>query len=1239
VTGDRALGELVDGREIQEWEGDRFRHQDVATQLADLAATVTTPANVALYGPWGSGKTSVANLLRERFQQKDFIDQHGKVKFVRFDAFKYAEIPLRRHFLSQMAIELLPTKAADEFRRDLYHSTSRADIDFSALDVWRALRVFLGLLAAVLLIAVVLAATVAAVVTTFADAPDPGFWVRTRTYSAWVVTLSFAPAAVLGGLFAIAGKVLPVTRHRDIPSTDEEFERQFRDLLSDSEANRLVVFVDELDRCPADRVVDVLDTVRTFLDVEETVFIVAADQHVLEQALTDRVKQITPPNPTNPYYSSGSAYLDKVFHYQMSLPALLPGRITRYAVQLVEGRPGVWSNPSVNVPWVVSVLIPTHVRSPRRVKTLLNNYALAFRLAHRRYQEGHLSSDPGDRALELAKLVTLRTEFPSFARELTLSRRLPELFLLLAENTRAEPPPEVSIEVWEKAAAFADGDLTVDEMLDHRNSSDGVGELDDEEVTVDDAVDSAASHKTRAALRQQLHHYLLKTRHIPSPARDLIFLEGQGHLFDLDESLVEEIEDAAVGGRSFEVVAIVDEQEPAVQANVIRLLAQRTREAFPGVEGQNLVGVLLAVAANRSNEVLETCADEAIDAVNAHSDHGDLTEENLSGAFLLGLRSNREGSDELVNYVLARNEATTHPDLGRLILEHAGQLSDDHLKRVADVGALHLLDENTARHTVTTIDSLPNAATLLGHARVAVSRILESAIELDDSAADDDAEKEASRALERLGDSLTEALEQCLEIGADEIASCLLLSAFQADHSDYWTLAGRYLPDIAETPLTSGVHAAVLKRSAEVTPEVATSWLESLPDGFAHTMESRQAATDTVRMLWKHRTQLGDEYTSHDQQFQSAMTELDRVQAPLAGADRTGLVAELDVDLGAAPADAPQAKQLSITLNQLRRFVEIQLLPAGPASDLVVKRLVATLNDQQTPPQVANDKEFQSFAARWSLWTSRYCSSEATTSLLTAITDCSWLPTPKRESLALRVASTAHSVHKNVQSPFDSRTVRQLAEAHGVAIQHGIASWILTFASEPQSAYQACESLIRASHYSVLSSAIRECAARFGPDERLELARLELASSSRSRLSIDFLRDTQFHDADDIAGADLIVAAYGQSGTNNDRRLDLLDAWGVLQPTSQTARHRLIDNVTLPMLKDGGKQALIHVKSRIALIANPTGRKNALRDALRSAAGGRDADKRLESLMLDHRIRVQRSKGPFRWGKEEVDER
>jgi len=284
------------------------------------------------------------------------------------------------------------------------------------------------------------------------------------------------------------------------------------------------------------------------------------------------------------------------------------------------------------------------------------------------------------------------------------------------------------------------------------------------------------------------------------------------------------------------------------------------------------------------------------------------------------------------------------------------------------------------------------------------------------------------------------------------------------------------------------------------------------------------------------------------------------------------------------------------------------------------------------------DRQFQDFLTTWSLWTAGACSEEAARDLTDAIAENSWVPTPTKESLALRVAARSARRHSGLESPYSSDEVARLAVAHATAIKLGLGAWIETYSRTPSEVYAVVEPFISKGRYDDITSAARTYAGRADRADLDGLAALELATSYGRRINTDFLRDVRFHEADDIAGADLIVTAYKQSATNNDRRRDLLDAWGVLQPTSLTARQRLIDNVTLPMLRDGGRKALDHVKSRIALVANPVDRKNALRDALRKAVGGKDKDKKLESLIVEHGITMQRKKGLFGLSKEEVDE-
>ena len=46
--------------------------------------------------------------------------------------------------------------------------------------------------------------------------------------------------------------------------SDEQFERLLMDLVNEAKVDRLVIFVDEIDRCAPSEVVATLDAIRTF---------------------------------------------------------------------------------------------------------------------------------------------------------------------------------------------------------------------------------------------------------------------------------------------------------------------------------------------------------------------------------------------------------------------------------------------------------------------------------------------------------------------------------------------------------------------------------------------------------------------------------------------------------------------------------------------------------------------------------------------------------------------------------------------------------------------------------------------------------------------------------------------------------------------------------------------------------------------------------------------------------------
>jgi hypothetical protein len=370
--------DLIDDRSLTSAGEDAFRLEDVVEEVAALCAAAPTPATVALYGSWGSGKSSLGNVLGTR------LASDKKVAFARFDAFKYAEVPLRRHFLSQLS-EAFDVKNK-KFKEDLYASTKEVNVKIPKEKLWALGLTILAALLVTTALSIIAAAGIALVSKGGLDSFAENF---TAALRASVPGIAIA-TPLLAAALALVGKLLTAETTVEAPSSEEQFEDLFKKLAKKvkgkKKCERLVVFIDELDRCSPRQVVSALETLRTFLEVKDCVFVVAADQQVLEHALNDAARQATPFNPANPSYSAASASLDTIFPHQLQVPPVLPRRLSRYALDLIENRQGVWAKVA-NRAELVSVLVPTHVTSPRRVKALLNAFSLLYRLALKRASE------------------------------------------------------------------------------------------------------------------------------------------------------------------------------------------------------------------------------------------------------------------------------------------------------------------------------------------------------------------------------------------------------------------------------------------------------------------------------------------------------------------------------------------------------------------------------------------------------------------------------------------------------------------------------------------------------------------------------------------------------------------------------------------------------------------------------------------------------------------------------------
>lgn len=424
---------------------DALRREQTVTHLKKLIETVKAPTNIALYGPWGSGKTTIGRLLEEKIRGTNLLgDSSISTAFIRFDAFKYADLSLRRSFIKVAVKELgkegiLSKKNGKEIVEKLNKEYETTGLFITSKKVSKILT-FTALNIVLIYLAIKW------------SIPEH----QIRKIIPLVTSFNVNIVSLFSFLVPLVVVFLKVKKSTSAPKEDDEFEEIFKEIINNIEIEKLVVFVDELDRCSSAEMVKTLDSIRTFFDVEKCVIVIAADRNVLETALETENSEATPKDSDNPYYSTGGAYLDKVFRYQINIPPFWQSQGIDYAFELImEKEDGLWGEIKERdkslVSEVLKILIPEYVISPRRVKNLLNSFVQLYRISEAK----NLITIDRENIKTVARLACLQVEFPNFARDMLKNSDLPNHVLSLCADPTVTIE-DIDIEAFEIAKAYAE---------------------------------------------------------------------------------------------------------------------------------------------------------------------------------------------------------------------------------------------------------------------------------------------------------------------------------------------------------------------------------------------------------------------------------------------------------------------------------------------------------------------------------------------------------------------------------------------------------------------------------------------------------------------------------------------------------------------------------------------------------------------------------------------------------------
>ncbi len=279
---------------------DFLNNEVIAKTITGLiTAHSENPITIGIHGDWGAGKSSVLEMLELQLKDSDGV---ACIKFNgwRYQGFEDAKIALMEGIITELINEKGFTGRVLDLAKNL----------LKRIDYFKIAKT-LGLAAGAVLLH---------------QSGDPS--------AAGITSLAVASAitgaaelkeavATKEGLEDVVEKgsefIKPADEKKRIPTEINEFRKCFTELLEKANIKKLVVLVDDLDRCLPETVIETLEAIRLFVFMPNTAFVIAADEGMIEYAVKKHFPDLADFKNSQIYSRN---YLEKLIQVPFRIPAL-----------------------------------------------------------------------------------------------------------------------------------------------------------------------------------------------------------------------------------------------------------------------------------------------------------------------------------------------------------------------------------------------------------------------------------------------------------------------------------------------------------------------------------------------------------------------------------------------------------------------------------------------------------------------------------------------------------------------------------------------------------------------------------------------------------------------------------------------------------------------------------------------------------------------------------------------------
>jgi len=333
--------------------------------------------SIGVYGKWGIGKTSIIkNALSELIEEGEYKEN----QVVEYNAWKYNEYDFMRDFLIVCSSKIEGSKVAAE-REESYYSDSSEDRQLYVM-LWKKFWTFIKKSWRVLL-TIFLIYILGIILILYVNKIQPQWYDCADLLTPLTITL----ISFILPLFLVS----EIT-HKSVSKkfSPEQFARDFEDIVKEK---KILIFIDDIDRCNYDEIKSTFDTLKTFiLDENYNVkFIIPVDPNILFNSLDEQTYD----------------YFSKIIDYPIEIKNYTKVKFEPLKEEILADVKDEYKTIASDGLYLASKF---YIDTPRKMKKFANEFINEI--------YNYSPNEIYDKGYMFAKLIILKNEFPNYYHNL-----------------------------------------------------------------------------------------------------------------------------------------------------------------------------------------------------------------------------------------------------------------------------------------------------------------------------------------------------------------------------------------------------------------------------------------------------------------------------------------------------------------------------------------------------------------------------------------------------------------------------------------------------------------------------------------------------------------------------------------------------------------------------------------------------------------------------------------------------